>query len=55
VRLQDQHRTLKTEWQHYRRVARKRKSDLIIIVVGSIFGFAVIIALMVYISSVPQH
>jgi DNA-binding NarL/FixJ family response regulator len=55
VRLRDQHRILKAEWHHYWRVDRKRKSDLIIIVLGSIFGFTVLIALMVYISSVSQH
>jgi hypothetical protein len=55
VRPQDQHRTLKTESHHYWRVDRKRKTDLIIIVFGSIFGFAVLIALMVYISSISQH
>jgi len=55
VRLQDQHRTLKAEWHLFWRVDRKRKTDLMIIVFGSIFGFAVLIALMVYISSVSQH
>ena len=55
MRLEDQHRTLKTEWRPYWRVDRKRTTELTIIVFGSILGFAFLIALMVYISSVSQH
>ena len=55
MRLEDQHRTLKTEWRPYWRVDRKRTTELTIIVFGSILGFAVLIALMVYISSVSLH
>jgi hypothetical protein len=55
VRRQDQLRTLETEQRSYRLVDYKRKTELIIIVFGSIFGFAVLIVLLAYISSVSQH
>jgi hypothetical protein len=55
VRRQNQSRTLETEQPRYRLVDYKRKTELIIIVIGSIFGFAVLIALMAYMSSVSQH
>jgi hypothetical protein len=55
VRLLHKFRTLETEWRHHWRVDRKWRAELIIIVFGSIFGFAVMIAVMVYISSISQH
>jgi hypothetical protein len=55
VRLQTQRRTLDTEGHRYWRVGRRWNTDLLIIVFGSIFGFAVLIALMLYVSTVSQH
>jgi hypothetical protein len=55
VQRQHQYRTLEIEHRRNRLVDYKRKTELIIIVFGSIFGFMVLIALMTFISSVPQH
>ena len=55
MRLLHKYRTLETEWRHHWRVDRKWRTEVIIIVFGSIFGFAVMIALMVYISSISQR
>jgi hypothetical protein len=55
VRLLHTYRTLEAEWRHHWRVDRKWRTEVIIIVFGSIFGFAVMIALMVYISSTSQR
>jgi hypothetical protein len=55
MRLQTQRRTLETEGHRYWRVGRRWNTDLLIIVFGSIFGFGVLIALMVYFSSTSQH
>lgn len=55
MRLLHKCRALETEWRRHWRADRKWRSEVIIIVFGSIFGFAVMIALMVYLSSVSQH
>jgi hypothetical protein len=55
MRLQTQRRTWETQGQPYWRVPRKWNSELVIIVFGSIFGFAVLIALMLFSGSTLQH
>jgi hypothetical protein len=55
VRLQHKYRTVGTEWRHHWRVDRKWRTEVIIIIFGSIFGFAVMIAVMVYVTSISQH
>ncbi len=55
MRLQIQRRTLETEGRRHWRVDRNWNPDLVIVVFGSIFGSAVLIALMVYISPISQH
>jgi hypothetical protein len=46
---------LESEWRHHWRVDHKWRTEVIIIVFGSIFGFAVMIAAMVYVSSMAQR
>ena len=54
-RLPAQRRNLETGMGRHWQVQRKVNADLYIVVFGSIVGFAVLIALMVYVSSIAQH
>jgi hypothetical protein len=55
MRLQDQRRILETDGRRYWRIDYKWNIDFVIIVLGSIFGFAALIAVMVYITSESPH
>jgi hypothetical protein len=55
VRLQTQRQTLETVGHRHWRVHRNWNTDLAIVVFGSILVFAIVAALMLYISEIPPH
>jgi len=54
MELQDHRRAYEIERYRLQRINRKSNTDLVIIVFGSIFGFLVLFALLVYITSSSQ-
>jgi hypothetical protein len=55
MRLQMQRRIWETQRHYYWRVGHKWKTELVFIVFGSIFGFAVLAALMLYFGYTSHH
>jgi hypothetical protein len=54
MELQDHRRAYEIERHRLQRINHKSNTDLVIIVFGSIFGFLVLFALLVYITSPSQ-
>ena len=55
MRLQTQRRTWETQKHYYWPVAHKWKTELVALVFGSIVGFAILAALILYIRAVVQQ
>jgi hypothetical protein len=54
MELQDHRRAYEIERHRLQRINHKSNTDLVIIVFGSIFGFLILFALLVYITSPSQ-
>ena len=54
MELEDHRRAYEIERHRLQRINHKSNTDLVIIVFGSIFGFLVLFALLVYITSPSQ-